>query len=229
MHHHLLALSVRNIHPQLYMTALPICLINRLCRLDLLTMSQRIRYLIGNSQFQWDPLQWHEWIDLFRTAIDSQRLTDTAKLTYLKTLVSGKAKSVITEFAYCGAMYHQALRALEAKFGQPQAVVGAHLDKLKNHPPFKMHNSDSIIQFSLVVSNLVAVFRSLNYEADLKCASVLSDALSKLPPNLKESWSMHTVKKHWLRPTLLDFNDWLKEKGRSTRPEESLRYKEQSR
>ena len=24
---------------------------------------------------------------------------------------------------------------------------------------------------------------------------------------------MHTVKKHWLRPTLLDFNEWLKEKA----------------
>ena len=86
----------------------------------------------------------------------------------MKTLVSGKAKSAITEFAYCGTMYHQALKAVEAKFGQPHAIVGAHLDKLKNHPPLKMHNSDSIIQFSWVVSNLVAVFRSLNYEADLK-------------------------------------------------------------
>ena len=32
-------------------------------------------------------------------------------------------------------------------------------------------------------------------------------------PNLKESWSLFTVKKHWVKPTLLDFNDWLKEKA----------------
>ena len=87
------------------------------------------------------------------------------------------------------------------------------MDKLKNHPPLKMHNSDNIIQYSSTVSNLVAVFKSLHYEADLKSSSVLNDAVSKLPPNLKESWSMHTVKKHWLRPTLLDFNEWLKEKA----------------
>ena len=31
--------------------------------------------------------------------------------------------------------------------------------------------------------------------------------------NLKESWSLFTVKKHWVQPTLLDFNDWLKEKA----------------
>ena len=37
--------------------------------------------------------------------------------------------------------------------------------------------------------------------------------MQKLPPNLKESWSLFTVKKHWVKPTLLDFNDWLKEKA----------------
>ena len=142
-----------------------------------------------------------------------QRLSDSAKLTYLVILVSSEAKLAITEFAYCGTMYRQALKALEAEFGQPHVVAGAHLDKLKNHPPLKMHSSDNIINYSSTVSNLVAVFKSLNYEADLKCASVLNDALSKLPPNLKESWSMHTVKKHWLKPTLLDFNEWLKEKA----------------
>ena len=30
---------------------------------------------------------------------------------------------------------------------------------------------------------------------------------------MKESWSLFTVKKHWVKPTHLDFNDWLKEKA----------------
>ena len=30
---------------------------------------------------------------------------------------------------------------------------------------------------------------------------------------MKESWSLFAVKKHWAKPTLLDFNDWLKEKA----------------
>ena len=38
-------------------------------------------------------------------------------------------------------------------------------------------------------------------------------AVQKLPPNLKESWSLFTVNKHWVKPALLDFNDWLKEKA----------------
>ena len=165
------------------------------------------------SQYNGDPLQWHEWFGQFKSAIDAQSLTDDVKLTYLKTLVTGKAKTAIAEFAYCGVMYKDALKTFERKFGQPQAVVSAHLEKLSSFPPLKMHNSDNIINYSATISSLVGVFKSLSYDADLKSASLLNTAVQKLPPNLKESWSLFTVKKHWVKPTLLDFNDWLKEKA----------------
>ena len=165
------------------------------------------------SQYNGDPLQWHEWFGQFKSAIDAQSLTDDVKLTYLKNLVAGKAKTPIAEFAYCGVMYKDALKTLERKFGQPQAVVSAHLDKLSSFPPLKMHNSDNIINYSATISSLVGFFKSLSYDADLKSASLLNTAVQKLPPNLKESWSLFTVKKHWVKPTLLDFNDWLKEKA----------------
>ena len=165
------------------------------------------------SEYNGDPLQWHEWYGQFKSAMDSQSLTDDIKLTYLKTLVTGKAKTTIAEFAYCGVMYKDALKTLESKFGQPQAVVSAHLDKLSSFPPLKMRNSDNIINYSATISSLVGVSKSLSYDSDLKRASLLNTAVQKLPPNLKESWSLFTVKKHWVKPTLLDFNDWLMEKG----------------
>ena len=120
------------------------------------------------AQFNSDPLQWHEWYGQFKNAIDSQSLTDYVKLTYLKTLVTGKAKIAIAESAYCGLKYKDALRTLERKFGQPQANVSAHLDKLSNFLPLKMHNSDNIINYSAAISSLVGVFKSLSYDADLK-------------------------------------------------------------
>ena len=165
------------------------------------------------AQYCGDPHQWHEWSGQFKSAIDSAPLTDDVKLTYLKTLVSGKAKTAIAEFAYCGAMYKDALKTLERKFGQPQTVVSAYLDKLANYSPVKMHNSDSIISYSATVSSLVGVFRSLNYVQDLSSASLLGQAVQKLPPNLKEAWLMNTVKRNLDRPTLIQFNDWLKEKA----------------
>ena len=61
------------------------------------------------AQYSGDPMQWHEWLGQFKSAVDFPPLTDDVKLTYLKTLVTGKAKTAWAEFADCGAMYKDAL------------------------------------------------------------------------------------------------------------------------
>ena len=76
-----------------------------------------------------------------------------------------------------------------------------------------MHNSENVIAFASVFSSLVGVFQSLSYDADLRSSPLLNQVVQKLPHNLKESWCSHIVKKQWLRPTLLEFNDWLQEKA----------------
>ena len=76
-----------------------------------------------------------------------------------------------------------------------------------------MHNSDNIINYSGCILSLDGVFKSLSYDSDLKSAALLNSALKKLPPKMKESWSHFTAKKHWVKPTLLNFNDWFKEKA----------------
>ena len=58
-----------------------------------------------------------------------------------------------------------------------------------------MHNSEIVISHSATISVLVGVFRSMHLHQDLSSASFLVQATQKLPPNLKDAWSMHTVKK----------------------------------
>ena len=76
-----------------------------------------------------------------------------------------------------------------------------------------MHNGDNIINFSGGISSLVGVFKSLSCNSELKSAALLNTAVQKLPPNMKESLSLFTVKKQWVKPALLDFKGWLKEKA----------------
>ena len=56
-------------------------------------------------------------------------------------------------------------------------------------------------------------FSNRSHTIDLKSAALLNTTVQKLQPNMKESWLLLTVKKHWVKPTLLDFNDWLKKKA----------------
>ena len=110
-------------------------------------------------------------------------------------------------------MFKNALMNLERKFSQQEPVISAHLDKLNSFPPLKMHNSDKIINYSGCVSSLVEIFKPMSFDSDLMKAALTNTAVQKLPPNIKESWSLFTVKKHWVKPTLLDFENWLKEEA----------------
>ena len=156
------------------------------------------------AQFDGNPLNWHECFGQFKSTVDSVVLISDMKLTYLKILVTDKSKTAIAEFSYRGVIYKDALATLQRKFGQPHAIVGAHLDKLNTFPPLKIHSSENVVSFASAISGLVAVFNSLPFNDDLKSVNLLNQAVSKLPPNLKEAWSMHTVRHNWQRPKLLD-------------------------
>ena len=92
-------------------------------------------------------------------------------------------------------------------------LVAAHFDKLSKFPPLKMHNSENVIGFSSTISGLVAVFKSLSFDDDLKIVNLLNQAVSRLCPNLKKAWSIQIVRSQRYRTFLLDFNEWLKEKA----------------
>ena len=135
------------------------------------------------------------------------------KLNYLKTLVSGKAKTTISECDYCGAMYKDALKTLERTFGQPQTVVSAYVDKLANYPQSKCIIVTAISAFlplfppGLVFSDLWTMYKICQV---LPC---WAKPYRNIRQNLKEAWSMNTVKRNLDRPTLIQFNNWLKEKA----------------
>ena len=76
-----------------------------------------------------------------------------------------------------------------------------------------MHNSDSIINFATRISSIVGVFHSSLYTAELESATLLDKAIEKLPPNMKQFWSLHTVKRDLHAPFLVDFNDWLEDEA----------------
>ena len=154
------------------------------------------------SQYNGDPLQWHEWYDQHESAIDSQSPTDNIKLTFLKTFVTSRAKLAKAEFAYCGAKYKDASWYREHKFGPTQATVKPHMDKLNVFLALKMHNSDNLINYSWCIWTPVGFFKSFSYDSYLKNDALLHTAVQSLPHNMMHSWSLFTVKWFWIKSIL---------------------------
>ena len=161
------------------------------------------------DEFDGDPLRWPRWSGQFLSTIDSADISVEEKLAYLQQLCIGKASHVVEPLVHSGASYYDVFARLRRRFGQPHVVVSAHLERLNQFPPLRMHNSEQLIEYALAVSSFMHVLQSQNYYEDLNGSTNLALVVQKLPPNLRESWSRHVVRSSLQRPTLLHFNSWL--------------------
>ena len=138
------------------------------------------------SSFDGNPLEWLEWSNMFKATVHHRHIPNSEKMSHLKTLLTGKAKSAISGMGYSGEFYGQAWEILGRKFGRPYLIVDAQLNILRKPQSIRKHDSKAIINYSITISNLVNVRKQYNYEGDLRSSSTLQVANEKLPPNLKE-------------------------------------------
>ena len=109
------------------------------------------------SSFDGNPLQWPEWFGQFKNAIDAKVLSNDVKLTYLKTLVSGKAKKAIAEFAYSGIFFKDALKTLERKFDNHRRLWRLILKNFQIFPLSK-YTIQKALSVSLPVYPVLSLF-----------------------------------------------------------------------
>ena len=161
------------------------------------------------SSFNGNPLEWPEWSNMFKATVHHRDIPDSEKMSHLKTLLTGKAKSAISGMGYSGEFYAQAWELLGRKFGRPYLIVDAQLNMLRKQQPIRMHDSTAIINYSITISNLVNVLKQYNYEGDLQSSSTLQVAIEKLPTNLKEKWFFFVDECQEDRPDLTLLEKWL--------------------
>ena len=102
-------------------------------------------------EFAGDPVEWPEWSSLFLATVDSAPIAESLKMNHLKTLVTGKAKAVISGMGYSGDMYLRAWNALVRNFGRPQLVVNSQLKQLHSFPFINSHDSSAIIKYTQLI------------------------------------------------------------------------------
>ena len=59
-----------------------------------------------------DPLEWPEWLQLFRAIVHAVNMVDCVKMNHLKTMVTGKSKEAIAGLGYTAEMYNVAWNVL---------------------------------------------------------------------------------------------------------------------
>ena len=140
------------------------------------------------NNFDGNPLVWPEWSSMFIATVDQRPIPDLEKMSHLKTLLTGKARSAISGMVYSGQFYGAAWSILERKFGRPHVIIDAQLESLRKASQLKPHDSSGLISFSVIVSNFVNVLKVYKQIGDLQSSSTLYMAVDKLPQVLKEKW-----------------------------------------
>ena len=109
--------------------------------------------------FDGSPLEWPEWSSMLIATVDQRPKPDSEKMSHLKTLLTGKARSAISGMGYSGQLYGAAWSIPERKFGRLHVIIDAQLESLRKANQVKPHDSTGLIGFSVIVSNFVNVLR----------------------------------------------------------------------
>ena len=140
------------------------------------------------TEFSGDPLEGPEWSSLFDVVVHQKPISDSEKMLYLKTSLTGQAKAAIPGMGFSSQSYHYAWDTLCENYGRSDVIVNAHFTKMHTyppHPPIQHNNSTSIVKFAYVVTNVVDTLTQFGNTSDLE-AGGLNSTTRKLSPELSE-------------------------------------------
>ena len=76
-----------------------------------------------------DPLQFQSFWEIFDSSIHANvLLAPINKFSYLKTLLTGKAKDALNSLELTSGNYDEAVAILKSRFGDPQVVIQSNID-----------------------------------------------------------------------------------------------------
>ena len=149
----------------------------------------------------------------FDVVIHQKPISNTEKMQYLKTSLTGQAKAAISGMGFSSQSYYHAWDILCEKYGRSDVIVNAQFKKIQTQPPNWHNDSTSIVKFANVVTNVVNTLTQLGYTSDLEAEAGLSSTTRKLSLQLREQWLQYMQDRRLLRGNLIVFKELLASKA----------------
>jgi hypothetical protein len=157
--------------------------------------------------FNGEPVDWPEWQLSFQSLIEENpNLTNSQKLGYLKTFLGEEPRSKVLGLLL-GNDYAAAMQELKYRYGNPTLIIEAYINKVRQWP--RIQKNTELPDFCTQVSQLVQIFQTMGYAADLEGKGLLVDLTSRLPYYMKESWGRYVVTKGKGDPNVMLFHKGL--------------------
>ncbi|XP_067634861.1 uncharacterized protein [Eurosta solidaginis] len=128
----------------------------------------------------------------------------------LHKALQGAAKRAITSLLIYPEDVPRVIQELEFKFGRPELLIKAQLQKVQRFQPINENHLDQILDFSNRVRNIIAFFKSARCSHHLMNPTLLECLVGKLPPSKQYEWSQRAATIVPF-PTVENFGEWLSE------------------
>ena len=116
--------------------------------------------------FSGDHTLWTSFIDTFDSLVGNKpNIPDTAKLSYLKSVLRGDPKTLIGRLESNNAgNYDRARKLLKDRYENTRSIVRVHIDSIVNHPAIKADNGPQLQRFIEKLDDNLEGLRQLGIE-----------------------------------------------------------------
>ncbi|XP_053691312.1 uncharacterized protein LOC128739837 [Sabethes cyaneus] len=139
--------------------------------------------------FSGNPEEWPIWISNFQRSTTTCGFSDDENLIRLQRCLKGPALEAVRSRLLCPAGVPHVIKALQMRYGRPETLIRSMTERVRQMPPLKANDLESIIEFGLAVDNLVQHLENVGYQAHLSNPSLLHDLVGKLPVDYRLNWS----------------------------------------
>ncbi|XP_062713760.1 uncharacterized protein LOC134290608 [Aedes albopictus] len=141
--------------------------------------------------FAGNPEEWPIWISNFRRSTSTCGFSDDENLIRLQRCLKGSALEAVRSRLLCPASVPHVIRTLEMRYGRPETLIRSMTERVRRLPSLKIHDLEAVIEFGLVVDNLVQHLKNAGQQAHLANPALLHDLVGKLPVDYRLKWSAY--------------------------------------
>ncbi|XP_062702184.1 uncharacterized protein LOC134285456 [Aedes albopictus] len=141
--------------------------------------------------FSGNPEEWPIWISNFRRSTSTCGFSDDENLIRLQRCLKGSALEAVRSRLLCPASVPHVIRTLEMRYGRPETLIRSMTERVRRLPSLKIHDLEAVIEFGLVVDNLVQHLKNAGQQAHLANPALLHDLVGKLPVDYRLKWSAY--------------------------------------
>ncbi|XP_048484641.1 uncharacterized protein LOC125490208 [Plutella xylostella] len=151
-----------------------------------------------------------DWLPFKRAFEESEyQLSEQENLARLRKSLRGLARDAVHCLFVGSTTAREVMELLEARFGRPEAIAIAELNKLRSLPKLSANPSD-ICVFASKVINVTATIRALENPQHLCNAEVVRTVVEKMPPAVQFQYYKFNKEQPKGQPNLITLANFFK-------------------